>query len=49
MTHPTNPEVAILNAALELPAEQRAAYLDRTCAGNARPFHSRLRPVQRVH
>jgi hypothetical protein len=35
MTNPTNPEVTILNAALELPAEQRAAYLDQACAGDS--------------
>src|SRR6185295_18592578 len=35
MNEPLHPEVAILNAALELPAEQRAAYLERTCAGDA--------------
>jgi serine/threonine protein kinase len=34
MPNPTNPEVVILNAALELPAEQRAAYLDQACAGD---------------
>jgi hypothetical protein len=30
-----HPEVAILNAALELSPGQRQAYLDRACAGNA--------------
>src|SRR5215204_1474253 len=34
MTEPLNPEVAILNAVVELPAEQRHAYLDAACAGN---------------
>src|SRR5882757_7749698 len=34
MSEPPNPEVAILNAALELPADKRAAYLDQTCAGD---------------
>jgi serine/threonine protein kinase/tetratricopeptide (TPR) repeat protein len=34
MSESPNPEVAILNAALELPAGQRAAYLDQACAGN---------------
>ncbi len=35
MTQPLNPEVAILGAALELGAADRAAYLDRACAGDA--------------
>jgi serine/threonine protein kinase/WD40 repeat protein len=30
-----DPEVLILNAALQLPPEQRAAYLDEACAANA--------------
>ena len=33
MNEPLHPEVAILNAALELPADHRAAYLDQACAG----------------
>ena len=32
MSEPTGSEVAILNAALELPPAERAAYLDRACA-----------------
>src|SRR6266851_3240407 len=35
MNEPANPEVAILNTALELPAAQRDAYLDEACAGDA--------------
>src|SRR5881394_187225 len=35
MSEPLHSEVAILNAALELPAGQRAAYLDKACAGDA--------------
>ncbi len=35
MSEPLHPEVAILNAVLELPAGQRAAYLDKACAGDA--------------
>src|SRR5258708_5223802 len=35
MTQPLNPEVAILGAALELGAADRAAYVDRACAGDA--------------
>ena len=34
MTAPPNPEVAILNAALELCPEERSAYLDKACAGD---------------
>ena len=34
MSEPSSPEVAILNAALELPAAERAACLDRACAGD---------------
>src|SRR5439155_4785456 len=33
MSDSLNPEVAVLNAALELPVGQRAAYLDQACAG----------------
>jgi WD40 repeat protein/serine/threonine protein kinase len=32
---PPNPEVALLNAALELRPEERVAYLDKACAGDA--------------
>jgi hypothetical protein len=35
MSEPLHPEVAILNAALELPADKRGAYLDKACAGDA--------------
>jgi eukaryotic-like serine/threonine-protein kinase len=35
MSDPPNPEVAVFAAALELPADQRSAYLDKACAGNA--------------
>jgi serine/threonine protein kinase/TPR repeat protein len=35
MNEPTHPEVAILNAALELHPAERPAYLDRACADNA--------------
>ena len=34
MSTPPNPEVAILSAALELRPEERAAYLDKACAGD---------------
>src|SRR5499427_856853 len=36
MSEPPNPEVAILNAAVELDGSERAAYLNQACAGNAR-------------
>ncbi|NOS70948.1 MAG: serine/threonine protein kinase, partial [Verrucomicrobia bacterium] len=35
MTNPPHPEVAVLNAALELHPAERAAYLDQACAGDA--------------
>src|SRR3990172_6844527 len=35
MTEQPNPEVAILNRALELRPEERAAYLDQACTGDA--------------
>src|SRR5260370_41462237 len=35
MNEPVNPEVAILNNALELAEAQRDAYLDQACAGDA--------------
>src|SRR5947199_6798529 len=35
MTQPLIPKLVILNAALELPTAQRAAYLDQACAGDA--------------
>src|ERR1041384_6598562 len=34
MTEQPNREVAVLNAALELRPEERAAYLDQACAGD---------------
>jgi hypothetical protein len=35
MSEPIHSEVVILNTALELPADKRAAYLDEVCAGDA--------------
>src|SRR5438552_3208341 len=35
MNEPFHCEVAILNAALDLPAGERGAYLDQACAGDA--------------
>src|ERR1035438_2565153 len=34
MSEAIHPEGAILNAALELPVDARAAYLDKACAGD---------------
>src|SRR3954447_10871054 len=34
MSTPPNPEEAIVDAALELPAHERAAYLDKLCGGD---------------
>src|SRR2546430_13619861 len=34
MSTPPNPEEAILDAALELPAHERAAYLDKLCGSD---------------
>src|SRR5262245_50448746 len=34
MTEPLHPEVAILNAVLELPVAERSNFLDRACLGN---------------
>src|SRR4051794_26449717 len=35
MTSPPDREMAVFNTARRLPAEQRAAYLDQTCTGDA--------------
>jgi serine/threonine protein kinase len=48
MTNPANPEVAILNTALELPAERRAAYLDQTCAGDS-GLRQRVEALLKAH
>src|SRR5277367_638851 len=48
MNIPPNPEVAIFAGALELPSEERGAYLDQACAGD----HALRRQVEallRVH
>ncbi len=34
MSEPPDPEVAVFAAALELPADQRGAYLDQACVGD---------------
>src|SRR6266705_3352476 len=48
MSEPSNPEVAILNAALDLPAEQRAAYLEEACAGDA-ALRQRVEELLQAH
>ncbi len=45
---PPNREVALFSAALELPAEQRAAYLAEACADDP-TLRSRLEALLRVH
>src|SRR5689334_14446242 len=35
MNEPLHPEVAILNAAVDLPPAERAAYLEEACKGDA--------------
>ena len=47
MNEPPNPEVAVFAAALELPADQRGAYLDQACAGNA-DLRQRVEALLRV-
>src|SRR5208282_5111285 len=48
MNEPPNPEVAIFAAALELPADQRGAYLDKACAGDA-ALRRQVEALLRVH
>ncbi len=48
MNEPPNPEVAIFAAALELPADQRGAYLDQACAGNV-TLRRQVEALLRVH
>ena len=48
MSEPTHPEVAILNAALELREPERTAYLDKTCAGNA-ALRQQVEALLRAH
>ena len=43
-----NPEVAVFAAALELPADQRGAYLDQACAGDA-ALRRQVEALLRVH
>jgi serine/threonine protein kinase/tetratricopeptide (TPR) repeat protein len=48
MTEDIHPEGAILNAALELNAEARAAYLDQACSGDA-ALRQRLEALLQAH
>jgi len=48
MNEPPNPEVAVFAAALEMPADQRDAYLDQACAGNA-ALRRQVEALLRVH
>ncbi|MGA2556378.1 MAG: serine/threonine-protein kinase, partial [Verrucomicrobiota bacterium] len=48
MNEPPNPEVAVFAAALELPADQRGAYLDQACAGNT-DLRQQVEALLRVH
>src|SRR5882724_5762504 len=48
MNLPPNREVALFSAALELPAGQRAAYLDEACADDP-ALRLRLEALLRVH
>ena len=48
MNEPLHPEVAMLSAALELPAGQRAAYLDQACAGDT-ALRQQVEALLRAH
>jgi serine/threonine protein kinase len=48
MNESPNPEVAVFATALELPADQRGAYLDQACAGDA-ALRQRVEALLRVH
>jgi hypothetical protein len=48
MNEPPNPEVAVFGAALELPADQRGAYLDQACAGDV-ALRRQVEALLRVH
>src|ERR1700733_3053473 len=48
MNEPPNPEVAVFASALELPADQRGAYLDQACAGDA-ALRRQVEALLRVH
>jgi serine/threonine protein kinase/tetratricopeptide (TPR) repeat protein len=48
MNEPPSPEVGIFAAALELPADQRGAYLDQACAGDA-ALRGKVEALLRFH
>jgi serine/threonine protein kinase/tetratricopeptide (TPR) repeat protein len=48
MTEPPNREVAVLNAALDRPAAERAAYLDQVCAGDP-TFRQQIETLLKAH
>src|SRR5580693_230803 len=48
MSESPNPEVVVFAAALELPADQRGAYLDEACAGNP-DLRRQVEALLRVH
>src|SRR5258708_38906597 len=48
MTTPPNPEDAIVDAALEMPAHERAAYLDKLC-GNDRQLRQLVDALPHAH
>ena len=48
MNEPPSPEVVVFAAALELAADQRDAYLDQACAGNAN-LRRQVEALLRVH
>jgi WD40 repeat protein/serine/threonine protein kinase len=48
MSEPPNPEVAVFAAALELPPDQRGAYLDQACAGDV-ALRRQVEALLRVH
>ena len=48
MNEPPNPEVAIFAAALELPLDQRGAYLDQVC-GDDIALRRQVEALLRVH
>src|SRR5436309_7996216 len=48
MTTPPNPEEAIVDGALELPAHERAAYLDKVC-GNDRELRQLVDALLHAH
>ena len=48
MNEPQKPVGAIFDAAIELPPERRAAYVQEACAGDD-PLHQRVEALLRAH